>query len=43
MSLQEMKEVVGTLLFGGALISIAISYSLYLFAKVTYKIAHKNK
>lgn len=41
MSFQEFKEIIGTILLGGALITIIISYLMYKIAEITYKRAHR--
>ena len=42
MSLQEMKELVATVFFSSALLTLAILFIMYKFAEITYKRAHKN-
>lgn len=43
MSLAEAKQVLGTLILGSAVITIAILYIAYKFAEISYKKAHKVK
>ena len=44
MSLQEMKELVATVFFSSALLTLAILFVMDKFAEITYKRAHrKNK
>ena len=43
MSLAEAKQVLGTLILGSAVITIAILYIAYKFAEISYKKAHKAK
>lgn len=43
MSLAEAKQVLGTLILGSTVITIAILYIAYKFAEISYKKAHKVK
>lgn len=43
MSLAEAKQVLGTLILGSTVITIAILYIAYKFAEISYKKAHKAK
>lgn len=43
MSLAEEKQVLGTLILGSTVITIAILYIAYKFAEISYKKAHKAK
>ena len=43
MSLAEAKQVLGTLILGSTVITIAILYIAYKFAEISYKKAHKTK
>lgn len=42
MSFQEFKEIIGTILLGGALITIIICYLMYKIAEITYKRTYKR-
>lgn len=43
MSLAEAKQVLGTLILGSTVITIAILYIAYKFAEISYRKAHKPK
>lgn len=43
MSLAEAKQLFGTLILGSTVITIAILYTAYKFAEISYRKAHKVK
>lgn len=43
MSLAEAKQVLGILILGSTVITIAILYIAYKFAEISYRKAHKTK